>query len=75
MVATRHDYTNHTYLVFDYDLQANPAPNPPPLSSTGIPSATFGALTPDGKYLLTMGNPQCTAGADTYPRAPNNFVP
>lgn len=35
---------------------------------------TFGALTPDGSLLLSMGNPQCTNGALIFPRAPNNFM-
>jgi hypothetical protein len=39
-----------------------------------VGDATFGALYPDGSLLLQMGNPQCTAGADTFPRAPNNFM-
>ena len=58
---------------FGYDIQTHPAPQPPEINTAGIPAATFAALTADGKYLLTMGNPQCTAGAETYPRAPNNF--
>jgi hypothetical protein len=77
MVGTYHDYTTYGTKVFDvfaYDIQANPNPEPPKIYSNGIQSATFGALTADGKYLLTIGNPDCTAGAETYPRAPNNFV-
>src|SRR6185312_322719 len=38
-----------------------------------LDNANFGALTPDGKKILAMGNPQCTAGSDTFPRKPNNF--
>lgn len=44
-----------------------------PRNQTPVADASFGALTPDGSLLLQMGNPQCTAGADTFPRAPNNF--
>jgi hypothetical protein len=44
-----------------------------PTARTRVADATFGALTPDGALLLQMGNPQCTAGASTFPRAPNNF--
>jgi hypothetical protein len=36
-----------------------------------LDNANFGALTPDGKKILTMGNPQCTAGSDTFPRKSN----
>lgn len=44
-----------------------------PTNRTRVGDATFGALTPDGALLLQMGNPQCTAGANTFPRAPKNF--
>jgi hypothetical protein len=44
-----------------------------PTNRVRVADATFGALTPDGSLLLQMGNPQCTAGASTFPRAPNNF--
>jgi hypothetical protein len=44
-----------------------------PMNRTRVGDATFGALTPDGALLLQMGNPQCTAGANSFPRAPNNF--
>jgi hypothetical protein len=73
LAVTLHNYATKSFQVFGYDVKTNPAPNPPPISTTGIPSATFGGLTPDGKYLLTMGNPDCTAGAETFPRSPNNF--
>ncbi len=49
-------------------------PNPQPAKLADLADATFGALTPDGKYLLQMGNPQCTSGALAFPRAPNNFM-
>src|SRR5690606_7325236 len=41
---------------------------------SAMADATFGALTPDGSLLLQMGNPQCTLGAKTFPRAPRNFM-
>ena len=44
-----------------------------PMTTVATADATFAALTPDGELLLEMGNPQCTGGADTFPRAPNNF--
>jgi hypothetical protein len=76
MAATLHDYgyNGKSFKVFSYDIKSNPNPNPPAISNEGIPSATFGGLTPDGQYLLTIGNPDCTAGAETYPRSPNNFA-
>src|SRR6201999_1371095 len=38
-----------------------------------VGDATFGGLTPDGKFILQIGNPECTSSANTFPRAPNNF--
>jgi len=38
-----------------------------------VPNGAYGALTPDGSRMLSMGNPDCTGGADTFPRASNNF--
>ena len=74
MAATLHNYGfPKSYQVFGYDIQSSSKPEPPPISTAGLPSATFGALTPDGAFLLTMGSPDCTAGADTFPRSPNNM--
>jgi len=46
---------------------------PEPASMLELPNAEFAALYPDGSRVLTMGNPQCTGGSETFPRAPNNF--
>jgi hypothetical protein len=46
---------------------------PEPRATTRLPESTFGAFSPDGKKMLSMGNPDCTAGADSFPRSPNNF--
>jgi hypothetical protein len=57
------------FRVEKYDVGATTQP-----TSTGtLTNANFGALTPDGTRILAMGNPQCTAGSDTFPRKPNNF--
>ena len=69
MVASFHDYTAQTFRVEKFDVKAATQP-----TATGmLNNANFGALTPDGKRILAMGNPQCTAGSDTFPRRPNNF--
>jgi hypothetical protein len=57
-------YTAQSYTLGD-------APNPPPRAD--IQDATFGALTPDGAAILRMGNPDCTEGANGFPRSRNNF--
>ena len=46
---------------------------PEPMRTTQMPDSTFGAFTPDGTKMLSLGNPDCTAGADSFPRSPNNF--
>jgi hypothetical protein len=58
-----------SFKAFVYPVQD--APEPP--STMELPNAEFSALYPDGSRVLTMGNPQCTGGSDTFPRAPNNF--
>jgi hypothetical protein len=69
MVASLHDYSAQTFHVEKFDVKAATQP-----TATGmLTNANFGALTPDGKRILAMGNPQCTAGADSFPRRPNNF--
>jgi hypothetical protein len=69
MVASFHDYAQQTFKVEKYDVTSMTQP-----TATGtVVNANFGALTPDGKRILAMGNPQCTAGADSFPRKPNNF--
>jgi hypothetical protein len=69
LVASYHDYAAQTFKVEKYDVTSGVQP-----TATGtVVNANFGALTPDGKRILAMGNPQCTAGADSFPRKPNNF--
>jgi hypothetical protein len=69
LVASFHDYSGQVFRVEKFDITQTTQPEP-----TGkLDNANFGALTPDGKKILAMGNPQCTAGSDTFPRRPNNF--
>lgn len=68
--------SNHNYTPFVGSFQSFAVPvtaSLQPQNSVQLADATFGGLTPDGSLLLQMGNPQCTAGADSFPRAPNNF--
>lgn len=69
IVASYHDYSGQTFRVEKFDITQDLQPEP----SGMLDNANFGALTPDGKKILAMGNPECTAGADTFPRKPNNF--
>lgn len=69
MVASYHDYGGQVFKVEKFDITQMTQPPP----SGELENANFGALTPDGTKILSMGNPQCTAGADTFPRRPNNF--
>jgi hypothetical protein len=69
LVASYHDYSGQKFTVEKFDITQDLQPEPKGL----LDNANFGALTPDGKKILTMGNPQCTAGSDTFPRKPNNF--
>lgn len=71
IVASTHSYVPglQSFEVFSYPVTANVQPNPGP----SVPNANYGALTPDGTKMLAVGNPQCTDGADSFPRAPNNF--
>ena len=69
LVASYHDYFSKEFHVEKYDVTQEAQP-----ASRGLlDNATFGALTPDGSRILAMGNPQCTAGSDSFPRRPNNF--
>jgi hypothetical protein len=69
LVASYHDYSGQVFRVEKFDIGQATQP-----AATGkLDNANFGALTPDGKKILAMGNPQCTAGSDTFPRRPNNF--
>ena len=69
LVASFHDYQNQVFRVEKFDITQGTQP----MASATLDNANFGALTPDGKKILSMGNPQCTAGSDTFPRKPNNF--
>jgi hypothetical protein len=69
LVASYHDYSGQRFTVEKFDITQDVQPEP----KGTLDNANFGALTPDGKKILTMGNPQCTAGSDTFPRKPNNF--
>lgn len=71
MVASTHNYMLFFQKFEVYSYPLTPTLQPPSISL--LDNGAFGALTPDGKRLLTMGNPDCTAGADTFPRSPNNF--
>jgi hypothetical protein len=69
LVASYHDYSQQTFKVEKYDVSTMTQP----MATSTVVNANFGALTPDGKRILAMGNPQCTAGSDSFPRKPNNF--
>ncbi|HET8932315.1 MAG TPA: hypothetical protein VFN67_02695 [Polyangiales bacterium] len=69
LVASYHDYSGQKFNVEKFDITKDVQPEP----KGTLDNANFGALTPDGKKILAMGNPQCTAGSDTFPRKPNNF--
>jgi hypothetical protein len=69
LVASFHDYSLKAFHVEKYDVTADVQPP----ASGMLNNANFGALTPDGTRILAMGNPDCTAGSDTFPRKPNNF--
>lgn len=56
--------------IYAYDVTQAPLPTKGPRVDNGA----FGALTPDGTYMLTMGNPDCTYGSDTVPRSTNNMI-
>lgn len=71
LAASTHNYSPFTQ-VFEtssYAITSEPEPAP----TTALPESTFGGFTPDGSLMLSMGNPDCTAGADSFPRSPNNF--
>ena len=71
MAASLHNYTPATqsYKASSYAITQAPQPMP----ATDLPESTFGALTPDGSRLLSMGNPECTTNSNAFPRSPNNF--
>jgi hypothetical protein len=71
MAASLHDYTPFIwqYKASSYEVQQDPEPMP----KADLPESTFGAFTPDGTRMLSMGNPDCTNGSNAFPRSPNNF--
>jgi hypothetical protein len=69
LVASFHDYEKKQFHVEKYNVTAMTQPT----AAGMVNNANFGAVTPDGSKILAMGNPQCTSGADTFPRAANNF--
>ena len=71
IVASTHSYLSlaQNFEVWAYPLLQQTQPPP----GAQIANGNFGALTPSGSKILAMGNPDCTAGADSFPRAPNNF--
>lgn len=71
LVSSLHNYTPffQSFVVEKFDVTSAVEPT----ASGTLHNANFGALTPDGSRILSMGNPQCTAGSDTFPRRPNNF--
>ncbi len=72
LAASLHNYSPFM-LSFEADSYQIGADPQPPVKAK-LPESTFGAFTPDGTKMLSMGNPQCTKGADAFPRAPNNFM-
>ena len=71
LVSSFHHYTPffQEFLVEKFDVTSAVEPT----ASGMLHNANFGALTPDGSRILAMGNPDCTAGSDTFPRGSNNF--
>jgi hypothetical protein len=71
LVASYHNYAPflQEFRVDKFNVTADAQPAP----AGTLHNANFGALTPDGSRILAMGNPECTAGSDTFPRRPNNF--
>jgi hypothetical protein len=69
LAASRHDYQAKTYAISAYDVTAAAQP----AARSAVPNGAYGGLTPDGTRMLAMGSPDCTGGADTFPRAPRNI--
>jgi hypothetical protein len=69
--------STHSYNPFGQSFETNSyaiVTEPQPPVQSKLPESTFAAFTPAGDKMLAMGNPQCTAGANAFPRAPNNFM-
>jgi len=71
LAASLHNYAPGAwaYQASSYAITAEPQPAP----DSALPESTFGAFTPDGTRILSIGNPECTNGSSSFPRAPNNF--
>ena len=71
LAASLHDYTigNWSYKAASYNVTQAVEPAP----VVDLPESTFGAITPDGTRILSIGQPECTNGSNSFPRAPNNF--
>lgn len=66
--------SSHLYFPAGFSASAYATgPDPQPAARADIQDAAFGAITPDGKAILRMGNPDCTEGANAFPRSKNNF--
>ncbi len=75
MVATWHDYLVKDFQVWSFDLLAVPNPiDAPDQHGPNLYGCNFGALTPDGDYILCMGNPEpgLPLGQD-FPGHESNF--
>jgi hypothetical protein len=53
---------------YTYDMSSGAA-----VRGARLDNAGFGALTPDGKFILTLGNPDCTYNSESVPRSTNNM--
>lgn len=71
LAASLHDYTpgKQSYKAASYNVTQAVEPSP----VVDLPESTFGAITPDGTRILSIGQPECTNGSNSFPRAPNNF--
>jgi hypothetical protein len=70
LAASLHNYTPimQSYKASSYTVGADK-----PTELADLPESTFGAFTPDGELMLSMGNPDCTDQSNAFPRSPNNF--
>jgi hypothetical protein len=69
IAASTHDYVASRFDVGAYAL----GDTPQPMQRARLDGSAFGGLSPNGELMLKMGNPDCTGGADSFPRAKNNF--
>lgn len=66
--------SSHLYFPASFSARSyTTGPMPQPAQRADIQDAAFGAITPDGNAILRMGNPDCTEGANAFPRSKNNF--